>query len=297
MKRITGRKPEMCIAALLFAAAVLAAAEVDIEGAVEWDAMEISASVSLDLASAGIKLPSGRLQGQAIVEGEYLRLLRPAILSLPVDSSSTLEDLIRRGEYSLAQAENLALGARTVPPSLSADLSTMLSRYFLSLSGLSAELIRHSRQAEIPHALAAASVPAYTGIIIIAAEELPVHGTNRRERPLPCLFPKIWDTDMNLIYERNMLDPSLKTMVRYAPQSAVFRETPSGLSGEIAGLVGANPLRILARGIFGKRPADCIIDREDSLVIISSESNRRLLSEGRVVIVLDDRDLKSPLVP
>jgi hypothetical protein len=285
------------VAVFLVSGAVLAAAEVDIDGAVEWDTMEIRASVALDLASADIKLPSGRLQGQAIVEGEYLRLLRPAILSLPVDSSSTLEDLIRRGEYSLMEAENLALGARTVPPSLSADLSKMLSSYFLSLSGLSAELIRHSRPAEIPHALAAAAVPAYTGIIIIAAEELPVHGMNRRERPLPCLFPKIWDTDMNLIYERNMLDPSLKTMVRYVPQSAVFQETPSGLAGEIAGLVGGNPLRILARGVFGARPTDYIIDREDSLLIISSGANRRLLSEGRVVIALDDRDLKSPFAP
>ncbi|MDR0602060.1 MAG: polymerase [Treponema sp.] len=291
--------PAMSVILLLLAApAFLAALEVDMDGAVEWDKMEISASVSLDLASADIKLPSGRLRGQALVEGEYLRLLRPAILSLPVDSSSTLEDLILRGEYSLAEAENLALGARTVPPSLSADLSKMLSRYFLSLSGLSAELIRHRRAAEIPHALAASAVPAYTGIIIIAAEELPVHGMNRRARPLPCLFPKIWDTDMNLIYERNMLDPSLKkSMIRYASRSAIFQKTPSGLAGDIAGLVGGNPLRILARGIFGIRPADYIIDREDSLLIISSESNRRLLSEGRVVIVLDDEDLKSPLVP
>jgi hypothetical protein len=86
-------------------------------------------------------------------------------------------------------------------------------------------------------------------------------------------------------------------MIRYAPESAIFLPTPSGLAGEIAALVGGNPLRIIARGTFGARPADYIIDRADSLIIISSETNRRLLSEGRVVIVLEDKALKSPLFP
>ncbi|MDR2371499.1 MAG: polymerase, partial [Treponema sp.] len=202
-------KYRLLLVMLILPAAALPALEVDIDGAVEWDRMEISASVSLNLASAGIKLPAGRLRGEAIVENEYLRLLRPAILSLPVDSSSTLGDLVTRGEYSLMEAENLALGARIVPPSLSPDLSTMFSHYFLSLAGLSEQLIRHRRPAEVPHALAPGIVPSYTGIIIIAADELPVHGMNRKARPLPCLFPKIWDTDMNLIFERSMLDPAL----------------------------------------------------------------------------------------
>jgi hypothetical protein len=291
-------KYRLLLAMLILPALVLPALETDIDGALEWDKMEISASVSLNLTSAGIKLPAGRLRGEAIVEGEYLRLLRPAILSLPVDSSSTLGDLITRGEYSLAEAENIALGARVVTPSLSPDLSTMFSHYFLSLAGLSEQLIRRGRPAEVPRALAPGIVPSYTGIIIIAVDELPVHGTNRKARPLPCLFPKIWDTDMNLIYERSMFDPALHTsMIRYAPESAIFRPTPSGLTGEITALAGSNPLRILARGIFGERPVDYIIDRADSLTIISSEANRRLLSEGRVVIVLEDKALKSPLFP
>jgi hypothetical protein len=291
-------KYRLLLAMLILSAMVLPALDADIDGTVEWDRMEISVSVSLNLASAGIKLPAGRLRGEAIVEDEYLRLLRSAILSLPVDSSSTLGDLITRGEYSLTEAENIAMGARIVPPSLSPDLSTMFSHYFLSLAGLGEQLIRQRRPAEVPHTLAPGIVPSYTGIIIIAADELPVHGMNRKTRPMPCLFPKIWDTDMNLIYERSMLDPAVnKSMVRYAPESAIFRPTPSGLTGEITALAGSNPLRIMARGTFGVRPTDYIIDRADSLIIISSEANRRLLSEGRVVIVLEDRALKSPLFP
>jgi hypothetical protein len=139
------------------------------------------------------------------------------------------------------------------------------------------------------------AAPAYTGIIIIASESLPVHGMKGAALPVPCLFPKIWDTNMNLIFERNMLEVTSSAMVRYAPAQSIFTASPSGLSPEISRLVGDKPLRIFARGVFGINPTDPIIDSEDALLIISSEENRRLLREGRVVIVLDDSVLKNAL--
>jgi hypothetical protein len=286
-------------AVLFFASTGLwAQTRIAISGAVEWDNMEITAAVSLDLASANIKLPTGRTQAESLINAEYLRLIRPGILSLPVDSSSTIAGLIDRGEFSFLRAENLALGARMVPHTLSPDLRSLSAAYSISLAEVSAELIRHHRPAEIPRTLTPVPVPAYTGIIIIADRELPVHGKNSAARPVPCLFPKIWDTAMNLIYERNMLEPRNTEnagMVRYAPAETLFRPSPSGLSAELAALTGQRPLRILARGVFGERPTDPIIDRADALLIISSEENRRLLREGRVVLVLDESVLKSGL--
>jgi hypothetical protein len=265
---------------------------VGINGTLEWDKMEINAAISLDLASANIRLPTGRTQGEALIESEYLRLIRPDILDLPVDSSSTIADLIERGEYSLAEVETFALGAKTIAPALSPDLRSLRVSYSANLAGLSSTLLRHSRPAETMRTLSPVSVPAYTGIIIIASGELPVHGRKGSALLQPCLFPKIWDTGMNLVYERSMLDPSRDSMIRYTPSAAVFG---SGLSAGAAALAGDRPLRILACGVFGERPTDPIIDREDALLIISSEENRRLLREGLVFIALDDSTLKVPL--
>jgi hypothetical protein len=47
--------------------------------------------------------------------------------------------------------------------------------------------------------------------------------------------------------------------------------------------------------VYGIRPTDPIIDREDALLILSSEENIRLLREGRVAIVLDQSVLRNPL--
>jgi hypothetical protein len=99
---------------------------------------------------------------------------------------------------------------------------------------------------------------------------------------------------MNLIYERNMVDPQIvDTMVKYVPPNSIFRPTPSGLEEELAKLVGSNPLRIIARGVFGIRPTDPIIDQDDAFLIISSEDNRRLLREGRVAIVVNSSVLSN----
>jgi hypothetical protein len=122
---------------------------------------------------------------------------------------------------------------------------------------------------------------------------LPIHGRNASSLVHPCLFPKIWDTEMNLIYERNMTDPALtgtgsRSVVRYTQQENILRPTPSGLDDELISLVGERPLRIFARSVFGVVPTDPIIDRADAMLILSNENNRRLLREGRVVFVIHE---------
>jgi hypothetical protein len=272
---------------------------IDIGGSIEWERMEINAAIALNLAQAGIRLPTGRAQAEEIITTEYPRLVQPFLLSIPVDSSSTIGDLIDRGEFSLQRAGTILLSARKIPSSLSPELTFLSTRYTVDLTRVSSALIRHSRPTEMPRPLIPTPAVPYTGIIIIANTALPIHGRNTSGLPLPCLFPKIWDTEMNLIYERNMISPEhiqSRGIVRYVPESGVFRPSPSGIAPELIPLVGDNPLRIIAREVFGIRPTDPVIDRADALLILSSEENRRLLREGRVLMVLDEGVLKTPLV-
>jgi len=276
----------------LAAAGVFADAKVDIAGIVEWDTLRIKAAVSLDLSSADIKLPSGRTHAESILKSSYTRLIQPGLLQLQVDSSSTIADLINRGEFSLQEVEAIALKAQSVPPALSPDLRKLFSSYVVPINGISAALLRHSRPAQIMRTLNPVSAPRYTGIIIIATENLPVHGMKASALPVPCLFPKIWDSELNLVYEHNMLETNNTAMVRYAPLESIFARNPSGLEPELAAFIGDRPLRIFARGVFGIKPTDLIIERSDALLVISSEENRRLLAEGKVAIILDDSVLR-----
>jgi hypothetical protein len=269
-----------------------------LSGSIEWQKGEMNAALSLDLKSAGIRLPAGRIRGEEILADEYPRLLRPSILALQADSSSTVESYIRRGELDPGALDSLFLNAKKIAPALSADMGFITGRYTLSLKDISSLLPRPLRRQDIPRPLIPSPAADYTGVIIIADGELPIHGRNSSALARPCLFPKIWDTSMREIYTRNMTDPSGpggNLMVKYAVAENIFRPTPSGLEGELAELAGPNPLRIFARGVFGVFPSDLIIDAEDALKIISSENNRLLLREGRVIVILNGDVLTNPL--
>jgi hypothetical protein len=293
--------PKKCLALFLVFLATVAFGQFafgqgfELEGALEWDKMEINAVISLELASANVKLPAGRNLGEAMINSEYLRFLRPGILGLQADSSATLGDLVDRGELSIIEIEETVLNTRRTPSYLSPDLLRLCVSYLINMADLSGSLIRHNSPMEIRRTLVSSSATAYTGIIIIASSTLPVHGMKSEALAVPCLFPKIWDSGMNLIFERNMLERGRKSAARYAPARSIFYESPSGLSPEIAALVGSKPLKVFARGLFGIKATDLVIDAEDALLIISSEENRRLLSEGKIVIILDDSMLKKPL--
>jgi len=254
---------------------------------IDWQRGELSAQTSFNIAQAGLRLPAGRLLGEDILQRAWPRLSRPHLLSLRVDSNSTIRSLIERGELSLQDVDTISRRARKTPPSLSADMANMIGRYTVYVEEISSLLIRHRHTFEPVRPVVPVPTVDYTGIIIIADRELPVWGRHAASLVEPSLFPKIWDTNMNLIYERGMVDPDRILMVRYAAAESIFRPTPSGLDGELAALVGPRPARIFARGVFGIYPTDPVIDHNDALRILSSDHNRRLLREGRVVIVLD----------
>ncbi|MDR1324554.1 MAG: polymerase [Treponema sp.] len=265
---------------------------VNISGSVMWEHLEINADLSVNLAQAGIQLPTGRIYAEELISDGYQHLIRPQLLSLPIDSSTILRDLLEQGKISLKTTDLISGAAPARAPAMSTDLSTLSTHYTVDLRQLSTVLMRHDHPSDIMRTLIATPVVSYTGIIIIANDPMPVHGKRSSALTLPCLFPKVWDTDMNLIYDRSMVDKqSTTTMVRYVPPQRIFQDTPSGLDPELEALVGNNPLRIIARGVFGIRPTDPIIDRDDALLIISSEQNRTLLREGKVVIVLDNTTL------
>jgi hypothetical protein len=276
----------------LTAVAVFADETAGISGTVEWDTLLIKSTVSLDLAKAGIKLPSGRTQGELTLSAGYLTLIQPSLMDLQVDSSSTLADVIIRGEFGVLETEKFALKAQSVPPALSSDLKKMTSSYTMNLTDISAALLRHNRPSPVMRTLIPATSAQYTGIIVIAADTLPFYGMRSTGLAVPCLFPKIWDSNMNLIYERNMLESRNNTMVHYAPLQSIFQDNPSGLTRDIIDVAGNRPLRIFARALYGINPTDLIIDNIDAMQIISSDENRRLLSEGKVVFILNDSVLK-----
>jgi hypothetical protein len=286
------KKTAAAFCVFLLCRALFAQSPHRITGVIEWDRMELNTVVSLNLREAGLSLPAGRYLAEALLEDRYPALIRGVILSLQADSSSTLQDLVDRGEMSPKDADDLNGLALRTPPSLSTDLQEISARYSLSLTSAAQAISRRSRPASPPSPLVPSPSKAYTGIIIIADEELPVHGRNTSSLLRPCLFPKIWDSEQNLVFDRTMAE---RGMVSYLTRESITGYNPSGLDAKAREKAGDNPLRIMARGLFGKTPTDPVIDADDALLILSSQENRNLLRDGKIVFIVDKKVLKSEL--
>ncbi|MDR2803237.1 MAG: polymerase [Treponema sp.] len=289
------------IAALVFSVCLSAGAreiKSGISGSLDWEKMRIDAELSIDLASAEIRFPSGRTQAEETLFSNYFDNVRPFILSIRLDSSTVIGDLIDSGEIPPSLIDKLAFQADREAPKYSIDFRAISSSYTIDLKNVGSQLIQHKHNARMTHIINPPPTAEYTGIIIIAQNELPVHGRNNSAELLPCLFPKIWDTEMNLIYDKTMTHSNWDagfTMVHYTGIDSIFQNTPSGLSENLKKIVGERPLRIIARGVFGINPTDPIIDRTDALTILSSEANKRLLNEGRVAFIVPNDALTKKL--
>jgi hypothetical protein len=96
---------------------------------------------------------------------------------------------------------------------------------------------------------------------------------------------------MNLLYEKNMVIPEIAKksgIVHYVSKKTVLDFLGFNQNQDISALVGDKPLRIFAQGVYGIRPTDPIINKNDALLLLSSEENRKILEQGRVIIVPSD---------
>lgn len=256
-----------------------------------WDHMDITATTTLNLASAGLSLPTGRSQGEEILDMEFPRLIKPLLLDLPVDSASRIGDLIDRHDLSMVDFDRLIEGAERGSSFLSADTLSISAVYTIRLFSIFPDLILHRTAQRAWEPLVKVPSTSYTGLIIIADGQLPIHGKRERSYILPCFFPKIWDSDMNLIYEKNMVSPEVAKksgIVHYVSKKTVLDFLGFSQNQDITTLVGDKPLRIFAQAVFGRRPTDPIINKNDALLLLSSEENRKILEQGRVIIVPSD---------
>ncbi|GMO24073.1 MAG: hypothetical protein Ta2B_03410 [Termitinemataceae bacterium] len=286
------------LALFFFLTTMLAAADPDntkrntnISGRFDWQKMSVSLSVRCNLKGLNIKYPTGRIQAEDFLKNQYMENVLPFLLSIQVDSSTVLGSLIDLGLLQSSKLDEIAMSAKKVPPYYTDDFSAISSSYTLDLVSVSDSLSEiKDNVAEMITVFNTMSTATYTGIIIVADGKLPVHGKRTSEYLVPSLFPKIWDSDMKLIFDKNMsyLERNVGSFfVNWTSADKVFSDTPSGIDKDLAKIVGNNPLRIIASEVYGISPTDPVIDPQDAIRLLSSESNKKLLREGRIAIVIE----------
>lgn len=254
-----------------------------------WQNGTIDAEMQLLLKEAGLKLPADRQEAFTLIEHYAPYLLKDIYLSVTVDSARLLGNYLAEGfisfdDISAALAKSTESDAR-----MSRNLEKALIYESGTLHELSKLFIKHNNPYTPAVPPIQGSSQKYSGIIIDARGILPIHGEYLSEKLQPALFPKIWDSDMNLIYEKNMVLPET------ALDRCIVQYSSSLDEKDYTDIIGKNPLRIVARGIFGVNRCDILIAKTDAAKILSKQ-NLNLIQNARVLIICDNL-LKEPKYP
>ena len=259
--------------------------KIEAVSSINWITRDFVTNIALDAKKADIQMPSGKKVASTYIKSKLLPLIQPPLLSLFENSENDLSEAVINENLTLDQVYHFIMGGHKTPDVFSKDLNYLNTTNTMNVNDIGKLLIRHN-YAYTPQ-LPVDSVPsrAFSGIIIDARGAYPVHGEYVKSEVYACFFPQIWDDQMNIIYEKNIVSPAVVsetglTGYHYSDNIADYEER-----------VGSDPLYIKASQVYGRNRTDPVIKRRDALKILTVPENIKLLQEGKVVILLDKKNL------
>ncbi len=252
------------------------------QSSVDWTQYSFTSRVKLNIKEAGIIIPSGRGAAVERMNMQIPNLIKDPLLSLSVDSSNKLGDMVLRDYITLEQLTLLSDNGKKSPAVYVNNGRDLQMNHAVSLTDIASLMIKHNVPYTPPLPIERVSSRSYTGILIDARGMLPVQGEFVQDKMYPCLFPKIWDESMELLYEKNMTESSI------AQKNGIVQYSSSIDESLFSDRIGTDPLRISVRKVFGVYRTDPVISRNDALKILSVPANLELLRQGKIVILLDN---------
>ena len=237
---------------------------------INWIDKTFTSNVTLDMDKAGIPMPSGKNSAVNAVTSRLPNLVKDPLLTLYVDSSRTLGDYILERKISLQQITDIIESGNKTLGYFENKSFLFKMDHKLKLNQVGSLFVRHQTPYSRRKSIETISSRVYTGIIIDARGKLPVHGEFVDDQVNPCLFPRVWNEKMEVVYERNMMESA------DAKEKSVCGYDWSDDESRYRQRIGADPLRIAAKQVFGHNRTDLVISDEDALRIFSIPENTEL---------------------
>lgn len=252
---------------------------------VNWITRQFTSDITLDVKKAEIIMPSGKKTASARIKSKMPQLIQPPLLSLFADSNTTLSDMVISERITLDQVYSFIMHGYKTPDVFTSDSKYLKTTNTLNIGSLNKELVRHKYAAAPERPIEITASRPYSGIVIDARGAVPIHGEYIDSEIYPCFFPQIWDEDMNLIYERNNVDPEV------VKNNGMLSFHYSDHIEDYEDRVGADPLYIKVTQVYGRNRTDPVIKHKDALKILAVPENVELLKKGKVTILLDKENL------
>jgi len=274
---------------LLFLPGTAAADTPVLESKIDWFRGIVSLEISSPLPSSSAPLPVVKYQVQRELESQFPRYLRSSLESLVVDSRRTFKEALRDEPRLLSAVTQAGEGVLPARARLSQDLGSLILTYqFTLFPDIIRPLITREGRDSQPALLGYEPSAPFTGIVIYAAEPLPVYGERDSQgAPLaasvnPALLPRLFDEEMNPLLTASMMDPLQRETW------GVVQYTSDLDQEKHRARVGSYPLYTMAVGLFGINRTDLILTTETARKLLSRDDTRKLLREGRILVIIGD---------
>ncbi|MDC7225619.1 MAG: hypothetical protein PQJ61_02515 [Spirochaetales bacterium] len=266
---------------LLYALLPLSALD-DIETTTEisWLTGDMTISASAAVPASAINITTERFRITEAIDRNLTEIVTGAFSSIYLDSLHTLKEGFNMDSRMMAEFDNLNLGKNRTSSSISLDLDEVTNIYKYNIySELIPILTKHRRTSPPPVLLNYEPTAVFSGIIIYAADPLPYYGESGSGMLNPAVFPKIFDENMELVASAGMASPE------YLAEWGFILYTDSYDEKQFEERIGLYPFRTTAEGIFGNNRTDILITEEAARKILYNSKNRRLIEEGRIMVI------------
>jgi hypothetical protein len=262
------------------------------EATIVWGQGEYLLDMWSRLGADSPTLAKSRQAAETALEQRLEAVFLQSVVSLSVGSRETAGSRIKATPALMTALKRLVGKAVKRRAAMASGNEELRLRYALPLygdGGLLTLFAPAGRPTEFDRYLGFSPAAAYTGLVIYAKGAYPAWGRNGAEATLkPCLLPRIYDTDMNQV-----MDATQESRARIAGWGVVAYSSDLD-EAPFLSRVGSNPLRVIARGVYGVGDTDIVISRDAARLLLCRDENRAMLAEGKILIVLDAENAPEP---
>jgi len=256
---------------------------------IHWTEGLLVLDITEPLSTESAVLPENRLLTERMIDRSLSTHLREVLFDINVNSSHKVEDWVKGDPSLFRELENLRDQVVKELTTTEQGGRALRVRYTLKVFPDFIRLFfNHERTNPVPKVLGWVPTREFSGLVVFIPRPLRLWEAGQDPAHfLQSLFPRIYYQkgglrgEITLLWSVEMVDP--QELMKWG--MAAFQE---GFDEEAyRHRIGEDPLRIMARHLYGIRPTDIVITEEDARKIMAMEENRDLLKNGKVLFLLE----------
>jgi hypothetical protein len=252
---------------------------IQVKRVVNWQNRTIVFELSTPVDQQG--LPTSKQRAEGLIDRMRFRMIADSLSEVVFDSQGSFYLQGHTGNGVVWNLDAVATLARKEYSVFSSDFKTLFIAYTLKFSDITQHITPTSLRRVMPLLHPTVRDFDYTGIVIYAAEPLPIRNGMNKAFLEPALSPSILGANGEVIFSTETIAPDV-----FRRQGSLAYSYSALMSDWPVNKVGFNPLVISATAVAGDFLTDIVLSNQDIYRLRGTPEALDLLYQGRVVVII-----------